>query len=313
MRAGAPRRDDVRDPRREHPRLARACPRQHENRPVHRLHRLSLLGVQRFEIARRAGHGGLSARGKPARPRHRRPAQVWLVKVKGAGHGFPERTKGNEKRINAPNVGPRRPIVEPERVASGRAPRHLRCMTTAPLPSPSDVVAFWREAGPQKWYAKDDAFDAAIHARFHAAHEAAASGRLWSWEETADGALALLILLDQFPRNLFRGSAHAFATDAAALNVAERAIARGFDAATEGPLRQFFYLPHMHAEDVAAQRTCVDAFERLGEGFEENLKFARAHLDAIERFGRFPHRNPLLGRLTTPEEQAFLDGGGYAG
>ena len=186
-------------------------------------------------------------------------------------------------------------------------------MTTAPLPSPSDVVSFWREAGPQKWYAKDHAFDAAIRARFLPAHEAAAGGRLWDWEETAEGALALIILLDQFPRNLFRGSAHAFATDAAALNVAERAIAHGFDAATPGPLRQFFYLPHMHCEDIGAQKRCVTLFEQLGPDFEENIKYARAHLDVIERFGRFPHRNPLLGRITTPEEQAFLDGGGFAG
>lgn len=186
-------------------------------------------------------------------------------------------------------------------------------MSSAALPSISDVVSFWREAGPAKWYAKDDAFDTAIRARFATAHEAAARGELWSWEETAEGALALLILLDQFPRNLFRGSAHAFATDAAALNVAGRALARGFDLAVEGPLRQFFHLPGMHAESLAAQRNCVAAFERLGAGFEENLKFAREHLDIIARFGRFPHRNALLGRTTTPEEQAYLDAGGFAG
>ena len=184
---------------------------------------------------------------------------------------------------------------------------------TTPLPAPAEIIAFWRDAGPDKWYARNDAFDAAIRGRFMPAHEAAARGELWGWEETPEGALALLILLDQFPRNLFRGSAHAFATDAPALCVADRAIARGFDTTMDGPLRQFFYLPLMHAEDVRAQQRCVEAFEQLGAGFEENLKFARAHLDIIERFGRFPHRNPALGRITSPQEQAFLDGGGFAG
>lgn len=184
---------------------------------------------------------------------------------------------------------------------------------TPPFPAPADVVAFWSEAGPAKWYVRDEAFDAAIRERFLAAHEAAARGELWGWEDTPEGALALLLLLDQFPRNLFRGSAHAFATDAAALGVADRAIARGFDASVEGPLRQFFYLPLMHAEDLDAQRRCVEAFEKLGAGFENNLKFAIAHLEIIERFGRFPHRNPVLGRITSAQEQAFLDSGGFAG
>ena len=186
-------------------------------------------------------------------------------------------------------------------------------MATTSQTAPSDIVSFWREAGPDKWYKKDDAFDAAISVRFRSAHEAAASGLLWDWEENAEGALALLILLDQFPRNLFRGSAHAFATDAAALNVADRAIARGFDTQTEGALKQFFYLPMMHAESLAAQERCLAAFEQLGAGFEGNVKYAQVHLDIIKRFGRFPHRNALFGRVTAREEQAFLDGGGFAG
>lgn len=184
---------------------------------------------------------------------------------------------------------------------------------SAPLPAPAEILAFWRQAGEDKWFSRDEAFDAAIRQRFLPAHEAAARGELWGWEDAPEGALALLILLDQFPRNLFRGSAHAFATDIPALCVADRAIARGFDTMIEGVVRQFFYLPLMHAENVSAQRRCVAAFELLGAGFEENLKYAQAHLDIIERFGRFPHRNPALGRVTTPEEQAFLDGGGFAG
>lgn len=198
-------------------------------------------------------------------------------------------------------------------IAPWRPAPHHGSMTSQPLPAPADIVAFWREAGPAKWYVKDDAFDTAIRARFAAAHETAARGLLWGWEDSPEGVLALLLLLDQFPRNLFRGSAHAFATDDAALAVAERAIARGHDTAIDGPLRQFFHLPHMHAENLDAQRRCVAAFERLGPGFEENLAYARAHLDIIERFGRFPHRNAVLGRSTTAEEQAFLDAGGFAG
>ncbi len=186
-------------------------------------------------------------------------------------------------------------------------------MKTSKSPSASEIIAFWREAGPDKWYRKDDAFDAAIRIRFLAAHEQAASGALWNWEETAEGALALLILLDQFPRNLFRGSAHAFATDAAAHNVADRAIARGFDQQTEGPLKQFFYLPMMHAESLADQERCLAAFEQLGAGFEDNVKYAHVHLDIIKRFGRFPHRNPVLGRISSAQEQVFLHSGGFAG
>jgi uncharacterized protein (DUF924 family) len=174
-----------------------------------------------------------------------------------------------------------------------------------------EVVAFWAEAGPAKWFAKSDAFDADIRTRFFALHEAAARGELWGWEGTAGGALALLILLDQFPRNLFRGSAHAFATDQAARMVAERAIARGFDRQVEASLRAFFYLPYMHSEDLADQTRCVALYEVLGNA--ENLKFAVIHRDIIAKFGRFPHRNRCLGRLTTPEEQAFLDAGGFAG
>ncbi len=180
-------------------------------------------------------------------------------------------------------------------------------------PTPADVIAFWRQAGPERWYAKDDAFDAQIRDGFLGAHEAASRGELWDWEDTGEGALALLILLDQMPRNLYRGSAHAFATDAAALNVAGRALERGYDAQAFGFLRQFFYLPFMHAEDPGAQERCVALFASAGEGFENNLKFAILHRDIITRFGRFPHRNDALGRLTSADERLFLNAGGFAG
>src|SRR5947207_5870342 len=125
------------------------------------------------------------------------------------------------------------------------------------LGNPPDVLAFWRAAGPEKWFEPDDAFDAEIREKFLATYEAAAQGRLDDWQETPDGTLALLILLDQFPRNLFRGGARAFATDAKARDIAERAIARGTDRRFGSPERRFFYLPLMHSENFADQERCI--------------------------------------------------------
>lgn len=176
---------------------------------------------------------------------------------------------------------------------------------------PADILTYWLTAGPTKWFAKSDRFDEAIRLRFEPTHYAAARGEYAAWQETAEGCAALLILLDQFPRNLFRGSAHAFATDSLARGIARRAIARGFDEAVDPLLRSFFYLPFEHAEDIADQKLCVELFASAGDA--EGLKWAKAHLDIIERFGRFPHRNAVLGRETTPQEQAFLDDGGFAG
>jgi len=174
-----------------------------------------------------------------------------------------------------------------------------------------DVLAFWRAAGSDKWFARDDAFDADVEARFLPTYEAAAAGKLGAWEATADGALALLIVLDQFPRNMFRNSARAFAADPFARAVADRALARGFDRNFPPAEQTFFYLPFEHSEDAADQDRCVALFRACGDA--DLLKWAELHADIIRRFGRFPHRNALLGRATTPEEQAFLDGGGFAG
>jgi uncharacterized protein (DUF924 family) len=180
---------------------------------------------------------------------------------------------------------------------------------------PAEVVAFWRSAGPERWFKKDEAFDAAIRAAFEADHHAAARGDYDTWIETGEGALGLLILLDQFPRNLYRGSAHAFATDPLARKVAREAVVRGYDTEAELALRPFFYLPFEHSEEAADQALGVALCEtQLREtGDEGNLKWARVHQDIIQRFGRFPHRNHAFGRETTPEEQAFLDDGGFAG
>jgi uncharacterized protein (DUF924 family) len=176
---------------------------------------------------------------------------------------------------------------------------------------PADILAFWRDAGPQRWFARDEAFDAAIRTRFLTVHEAAATGLLAAWEDIADGALALLIVLDQFPRNMFRGSARAYASDALARAVAARALARGFDLRFANPERRFFYLPFMHSEDVADQERCVSLCAAAGD--RDGVDYAIIHADIIRRFGRFPHRNEVLGRTMTAEEAAFLADGGFAG
>lgn len=183
---------------------------------------------------------------------------------------------------------------------------------TAPVqPSPTDILAFWREAGPDRWFKHDEGFDASIRARFAAVYEDAAAGLLSAWENTSEGALALVIILDQFPRNMFRGSARSFATDTRAHAAAERAIARGFDQKTSMPERVFFYLPFEHSEMLADQERAIALIGATGDG--DLLKWAQLHADIIRRFGRFPHRNTLLGRTSTPQEQAFLDDGGFAG
>jgi uncharacterized protein (DUF924 family) len=179
------------------------------------------------------------------------------------------------------------------------------------LASPQDVTAFWRAAGPKKWFRKDADFDREITARFLATHEVAAAGRLAAWEATPEGALALLLLLDQFPRNMFRASARAFATDPLARAVADRAVAHGFDTSVEAAERAFFYLPFEHSEKPTDQERSLALSRQAGGGKAD--KYAEIHADIIRRFGRFPHRNAVLGRASTPQEQAFLDAGGFAG
>ena len=177
--------------------------------------------------------------------------------------------------------------------------------TTAP-----EVVRFWREAGPDRWFAKDEAFDGRFRASCMALHEAAARGELRSWLATPESALALVLLLDQFPRNCFRGTPRMFATDALARDVAAAVIEDGHDRAVAAELRVFFYLPYEHSEDLADQERAVELIAPLGE---TDRHYAELHRDIIRRFGRFPHRNAVLGRATTAEEQRFLDEGGFAG
>jgi uncharacterized protein (DUF924 family) len=177
--------------------------------------------------------------------------------------------------------------------------------------TPADVLTFWREAGPAKWWKKDEAFDRAVRTKFLATHDAAARGELAEWQDSAEGALALIILFDQFPRNMFRGSPHAFATDPLARVAADRALARGFDRVTDETLRMFFYMPFMHSEILADHDRCVTLFKALG--VPGQTEFATGHRDIIVKFGRFPHRNRAVGRDTTAAEREFLDGGGFSG
>ena len=176
--------------------------------------------------------------------------------------------------------------------------------------SAGEVLSFWHEAGPDRWFNKDAGFDETIRQRFLDTYEAAAAGKFSNWEQSAEGSLALLILLDQFPRNMFRGDARAFATDPLARAIAAGGIIRGFDAQVPAEMRGFFYLPFEHSEDLADQERGIAFHNAIGD--LDGVKWAELHADIIRRFGRFPHRNAVLGRTTTPEEQAFLDGGGFA-
>ena len=179
------------------------------------------------------------------------------------------------------------------------------------MPDPEDVLRFWLdEVGPDGWYAPSDALDETIRERFGGASRKAAAGDLDAWAETGRGALALMVLLDQMPRNMHRGSAEAFAADGKARELARAAIARDLDLETEVPGRQFFYLPFEHAEDLADHDWCI-ALMRHRLGLDEQLLHARAHREVIARFGRFPFRNEALGRATTGEEAAWLEEGGY--
>lgn len=167
------------------------------------------------------------------------------------------------------------------------------------------VLAFWfDESTPGQWFAHDEAFDAAIRARFAALHEAAARGELWRWRVDAPGRLAEIIVLDQFSRNLHRGSGLAFAHDAMALVLAQELVAQGLDMRLPVVQRAFAYLPWMHSESGVVQQESLRLYTALAQPV--NLHFAHQHADIIARFGRYPHRNAALGRASTPEEIEFL-------
>jgi len=173
---------------------------------------------------------------------------------------------------------------------------------SAPLPTSEEVLAFWF-ADPARSWKKDPAFDAEIRERFIALHEVIDRGEREDWLETARGALAYVIVLDQFSRNMFRGTARSFASDARARSAARRAVERGDDRALSDDERPFLYMPLMHSEDLADQdRSCA----LFAASRPDHLRYAEHHRNIIRRFGRFPHRNVLLGRASTPEEEEFL-------
>jgi uncharacterized protein (DUF924 family) len=179
------------------------------------------------------------------------------------------------------------------------------------LPSEARAVLdFWQAAGPSSWFAKDAAFDRQFRDRFADAYAAAARGALDHWASTADGALALILLLDQYPRNAFRGTPRMYATDVAAREQAARAVEAGFDRAVAPELRVFVILPFGHSEWLADQERSVALARRLGP---PHLERAEHHRDIVRRFGRFPHRTAILGRTSTDAERHFLENGGYQG
>jgi uncharacterized protein (DUF924 family) len=179
--------------------------------------------------------------------------------------------------------------------------------------SSEQVLDFWLDrVGPKGWYATDDALDAEIRNTFLSTWEAARDGGLSMWLTYPSGALAYLILTDQFSRNMFRGNGDAFGLDAIAGAVAKRAICKGWDMKIDGPARQFFYLPLMHSESLCDQDRCIRLMvERLGDEGASNLIHAQAHREVIRQFGRFPYRNAALGRTDTRGEIAYAAAGGY--
>ncbi|MFC6687935.1 DUF924 family protein [Jhaorihella thermophila] len=178
---------------------------------------------------------------------------------------------------------------------------------------PEEVLSFWLdEVGESGWYVSDPALDAQVRERFLETWEGACEGRFSLWLTYPSGTLAYIILMDQFPRNMFRGEGRAFASDRAALAAAKAAIDKGWDMRIDEPARQFFYLPLMHSENLCDQDRCVRLLcERMPLTGESNLLHARAHREVIRQFGRFPYRNEALHRATTGAEAEYVELGGY--
>ncbi|MBV2361215.1 DUF924 domain-containing protein [Thalassococcus sp. CAU 1522] len=177
--------------------------------------------------------------------------------------------------------------------------------------APEDILGFWLdEIGPDGWYKQDDALDGDIRKRFEATWNAAMEGRFALWLTYPSGVLAYIVLLDQFPRNMFRGQGKAFSSDRFALAAAKQAIHRGWDLKIDAPARQFFYMPLMHSENLCDQDRCVRLMKERLAG-SSNLLHARAHREVIRDFGRFPTRNEALNRHFTEAEARYIAEGGY--
>ena len=181
------------------------------------------------------------------------------------------------------------------------------------MTGPEEILAFWLdEVGPDGWYKVSDDLDDTIRQRFRDTWEAACEGRFSLWLTYPSGVLAYIILMDQFPRNMFRGEGKAFSSDRVALAAAKSAIERNWDLRIDPPARQFFYLPLMHSENLCDQDRCVRLMcQRMPDSSADNLLHARAHREVIRRFGRFPYRNEALDRASTPQERTYVENGGY--
>jgi uncharacterized protein (DUF924 family) len=185
-----------------------------------------------------------------------------------------------------------------------------RVRALAALGRPALILQFWREAGPDMWFAKDPAFDTLFRETFAEDYANAAAGRCPAWTRSPEGALALILLLDQYPRNSFRGTPQMYATDAMARAEAADAIWSGYDLRIDPDIRLFFYLPFAHSEDIADHDRLADLVAHMGDAPVARAAFYHG---IISRFGRFPHRNDILGRPSTPEEIEWLANGGYQG
>lgn len=173
--------------------------------------------------------------------------------------------------------------------------------------SKSDILDFWFvQTQPQQWFQVNEEFDEAIKDRFGEAYQLAADGVYDDWKNDADGALALILLLDQMPRNMFRGTPKAFATDGKALVISKYAISKGLDQVLSSQKRRFIYLPFEHSENLNDQRRSVELFEKTKNDDPLGYEYAVKHYDVIEKYGRFPHRNKILGRDNTSEEEEYL-------
>lgn len=181
------------------------------------------------------------------------------------------------------------------------------------MAGPEEILSFWLdEVGEKGWYLQDDALDTEIRKRFLNTWEAACEGKFSLWLTYPSGTLAYIILLDQYPRNMFRGEARAFASDHAALSAAKVAINKKWDMKIDAPARQFFYLPMMHSENLCDQERCIRlVMERMPDSGGSNLLHARAHREVIRQFGRFPYRNEALHRASTEPELNYVLAGGY--
>jgi uncharacterized protein (DUF924 family) len=173
--------------------------------------------------------------------------------------------------------------------------------------SKEDIIKFWfDETTPAQWFQKSPEFDGLVKQRFQSAYTMALEGLCDQWQQDAEGSLALCLVLDQFPRNMFRDTAEAFASDAMALEIANKAIKKGFDQLLVPSKRRFLYLPFEHSENIEDQHRCVAFFEKMKDDDPLGYDYALRHLKVIEEFGRFPHRNAILGRKSTPDEKEYL-------